>query len=95
MRRYGIYLYFVGTAVAQIAVSLAIEPSRLRRVMLAIMATPFVLGLYNFIQKELIADLNSIENRIEWIVALLMQAWFLALLVAWRRSRFELIARAG
>ena len=95
MRRYGIYLYFVGTAVAQIAVSLAIEPSRLRRVMLAIMATPFVLGLYNFIQKELIADLNSIENRIEWIVALLMQAWFLALLVAWRRSRFELLARAG
>lgn len=95
MRSYGIYLYFIGTAVAQIAVSLAMEPSRLRRIMLAIMITPFVLGLYNFIQKEFINDLNSIENRIEWIVALLMQAWFLALLAAWRRSRFELVGRTG
>lgn len=95
MRSYGIYLYFIGTAVAQIAVSLALEPSRLRNVMLTIMITPFVLGLYNFIQKELISDLNSTENRIEWIVALLMQSWFVALLVAWRRSRFELVARAG
>jgi hypothetical protein len=95
MRSYGIYLYFIGTAIAQIAVSLALEPSRLRNVMLTIMITPFVLGLYNFIQKELINDLNSTENRIEWIVALLMQAWFVALLVAWRRSRFELVARAG
>jgi hypothetical protein len=59
------------------------------------MITPFVLGLYNFIQKEFINDLNSIENRIEWIVALLMQAWFLALLAAWRRSRFELVGRTG
>jgi hypothetical protein len=95
MRSYGIYLYFIGTAVAQIAVSLALEPSRLRQIMLAIMVTPFVLGLFNFIQKEFINDLNSIENRIEWIVALLMQAWFLALYVAWRRSKFELVARVG
>ena len=95
MRSYGIYLYFIGTVVAQIAVSLAMEPSRLRRIMLAIMITPFVLGLYNFIQKEFINDLNSIENRIEWIVAILMQAWFLALLVAWRRSKFALVARTG
>ena len=95
MRSYGIYLYFIGTAVAQIAVSLALEPSRLRQIMLAIMVTPFVLGLFNFIQKEFINDLNSIENRIEWIVALVMQAWFLALYVAWRRSKFELVARVG
>lgn len=95
MRNYGIYLYFIGTAVAQIAVSLALHPSRLRRIMLAIMITPFVLGLYNFIQKEFINDLNSIENRIEWIVALLMHIWFLALLVAWHRSGFRLEARAG
>ena len=93
MRRYGIYLYFIGTAVAQIAVSLAMGRSRLRQFMLAIMVTPFVLGLFNFIQKELIADLNSIENQIEWIVSLLMQSWFLALLVAWRRSKFDLVAR--
>lgn len=95
MRSYGIYLYFIGTIVAQIAVSLAMEPSRLRRIMLAIVATPFILGLYNFIQKEFIDDLNSIENRIEWIVAVLMHVWFLALLVAWRRSRFELVGRTG
>ena len=94
MRRYGIYLYFIGTVVAQIAVSAAMQPSRLRQVMRAMMVTPFVLGLYNFIQKEFFSDLGSVENRIEWIVALIMQIWFLALLVAWRRSGFELLARA-
>lgn len=95
MRRYGIYVYFIGTVVAQFAVSLAMEPSRLRQTMLAIVSAPFILGLFNFIQKELFSDLNSIENGIEWIVSLLMQLWFLALLVAWRRSRFELFARVG
>ncbi len=89
MRSYGIYLYFIGTAVAQIATTAAMPSSRLRGAMFAIMAMPFVLGLYNFIQKELFADLNSIENRIEWIVSLLMQVWFIALWIAWRRSRFE------
>lgn len=95
MRRYGIYFYFLGTAVAQIAVTLTMALSRLRQLMLWIIVTPFVLGVYNLIQKVMISDLNSIENRIEWISSLLMQVWFICLYVAWRRSNFRIVARTG
>jgi len=90
MRRYGIYLYFVGTVVAQLVLSLAMRPSRLRRTMLAIIAAPFVLGLYNFIQKAVVANPDNMENLIEWLASLLMQLWFVALYLAWRRSEFKL-----
>lgn len=95
MRRYGIYLYFIGTVVAQIAVTASLGESRLRTLMGWLLLMPFVLGIYNFVQKALIDDLNSVENRIEWIVSLLMQLWFIALFVAWRRTRFEIAARTG
>ena len=95
MRRYGIYLYFIGTVIAQIAVTASLAASRLRTLMGWLLVTPFLLGIYNFIQKALIEDLNSVENRIEWIVSLLMQLWFVALYVAWRRSRFDIAARTG
>jgi hypothetical protein len=94
MRRYGIYVYYVATAIAQIAVSLALPPSRLRRLMLGIMVTPFVLGLANFVQKAVLPEPDNIENVIEWIVSLLMQLWFVALWVAWRRSGLSLTVRA-
>ena len=93
MRRYGIYLYFVGTILAQITVTVAMEPSRLRKIMFAILVLPFVLGVYNLIHKALVVDLNSMENRIEWVVSLLMQLWFVGLFLAWRRSAFELEVR--
>lgn len=93
MRRYGIYLYFVGTVIAQIAVTAAMKSSRLRQIMGALLVMPFVLGIYNFIQKAFIEELNSMENRIEWIVSLLMQLWFVGLYVAWRHSKFEIEAR--
>ena len=93
MRRYGIYLYFIGTIIAQIAVTVAMKPSKLRKAMFAILVLPFVLGIYNLIHKALVADLNSMENRIEWVVSLLMQLWFVGLFLAWRRSGFELKVR--
>ncbi len=95
MRRYGIYLYFVGTVVAQIAVTFALRPSGLRKVMMWIIAMPFLLGIYNLIQKNFISDLNSIENRIEWIVSLLMHIWFIVLYVAWRKSNFKVVPRTS
>lgn len=89
MRRYGIYLYFVGTVVAQIATTLAMERSRLKQALLAILVLPFGLGIFNLVHKVLVNDLNSMENRIEWIVSILMQLWFVGLYVAWRRTGFE------
>ena len=95
MRRYGIYLYFLGTVVAQIVVTLSLRPSALKKTMLWIVALPFLLGIYNLVQKTYISDLNSIENRIEWIVSVLMQAWFIALFVAWRKSNFKVVPRTS
>lgn len=95
MRRYGIYLYFLGTAVAQLTLTFSLERSRLRQAMIWIMVTPFVLGIYNLVQKNLVTELNSMENRIEWIVALLMQAWFVTLYLAWRNSNFQVVAKTG
>jgi hypothetical protein len=95
MRRYGIYFYFVGTALAQLVLSLSLERSPIQRAMVWITVTPFALGIINLVQKAILGSLNSNENRIEWIASLLMQAWFVLLWVAWRRSRFAVVLRTG
>lgn len=95
MKTYGIYLYFIGTALAQVAVTALMVPSRLRNIMLFLCIAPFALGLVNFAQKAMITDINSIENRIEWISSLLMQLWFIALYVAWRRTGFSIVVRSA
>ena len=94
MRRYGIYLYFLGTAVAQLTLTLSLDRSPLQRAMFWLIVTPFGLGLFNFAQKAVLSPLNNFENRIEWIAALFMQAWFVLLYLVWRRSRFELVIRS-
>jgi hypothetical protein len=94
MRRYGIYFYFVCTVIAQIAASLPVPVVTLRRIMLGIMATPFLLGLFNFVQKAIVENPDNTENIIEWIVSLLMQLWFVVLWLAWRRTNFEVAVTA-
>ncbi len=95
MKRYGIYFYFLGTSVAQLTLTLAMERSALQRVMLWIIVTPFALGLLNFAQKAILGSLNSNENRIEWIASLLMQVWFVLLWVVWRQSRFDVSVKTA
>ena len=95
MRRYGIYFYFVGTVVAQIAATVAMDRSPLRTRLAWLLAAPFVLGIYNFFQKAFLGDSGTVENTIEWIVSLLMQLWFIGLYAAWRRSRFALVGKTG
>jgi hypothetical protein len=95
MRSYGIYFYFVGTALAQLVLSLALDRSPIQRAMVWVTVTPFALGLVNLIQKALLGSLNSNENRIEWIASLLMQVWFVLLWISWRKSRFDILVRTG
>jgi hypothetical protein len=95
MKRFGIYFYFLGTALSQVLYSWQMPRSRLRSLMLWVIGTPFALGLINFLQKVVITQENNIENRIEWIAAVLMQVWFLLLYVAWRRSGITLTVRTG
>lgn len=86
MRHFGIYFYFLGTALSQFLLTTAMPRSSLRNAMLGFVGTPIALGLANLAQKAVLAQPNNIENRIEWISALLMQVWFVLLYVAWRKS---------
>jgi len=93
MRRFGIYLYFLGTALSQILLTIAMPGSRLRTAMLWVIGIPFVLGILNLIQKAVLIDPDNIENQIEWIAASLMQVWFVLLYFAWRRSGIRVTVR--
>jgi len=95
MRRYGVYFYFVGTALAQLVLSLALDRSPVQRAMVWVIVTPFALGIINLVQKAILGSENNNENRIEWIASLLMQAWFVLLWVAWRKTRFNIRVQAG
>ncbi len=89
MRQVGIYFYFLGTVVAQTLVTLSLDSSRLRNAMLIVVAAPWAMGIANFVQKTLLVEPNNIENRVEWVVALLMQTWFVLLYLYWRRYDWD------
>ncbi|MGB5257719.1 MAG: hypothetical protein WBN07_06335 [Woeseiaceae bacterium] len=98
MRRFGIYFYFLGTATAQVTLAIALlrhakrsGALQLRRYatgMLWLCGLPFALGILNVVLKSVLADADPAENRIEWISALLMQAYFVVLYLAWRHTNF-------
>jgi uncharacterized membrane protein len=97
MRRFGIYFYFLGTVLAQLFVALSLRSAgnaalgRLPDVMLWLCVSPFALGLLNLAQKAVLAHAtaDALENSIEWFAATLMQAYFVVLYFAWRRTGFE------
>ena len=98
MRRFGIYFYFLGTALAQLFLAVSFrgiarglpdrELSRLAMAMLVLCLMPFALGILNLVQKSVfpyeVAD--RLENSIEWVASLVMQAYFLVVFLAWRRT---------
>lgn len=96
MRRFGIYFYFLGTATAQVTLAIAILGharksglQRLQRIsvgMLWFCGLPFALGILNMVLKATLDDADQAENRIEWISALLMQAYFVLVYFAWRET---------
>ena len=90
MKRFGIYFYFLGTALSQILLTWSMPRGHLRNAMFVVIGTPFGLGIINLMQKLILVEPNNIENRIEWIAAVLMQVWFVLLYVAWRKSALEL-----
>jgi len=95
MKTYGVYLYFGGTAFAQLALSLSLDRSPMQRAMVWVTVTPWALGIINFAQKAILGSLNSNENRIEWIASLLMQVWFVLLWIHWRRTQLSVEVKTG
>ena len=88
MRRFGIYLYFIGTVFGQMFLTFGMQRSRVRRAMIWIVAVPWALGLVNFLQKALRDNPDGLENAIEWVVSVFIQFWFLLLYLAWRQTGF-------
>jgi len=102
MRRFGVYFYFLGTATAQVTLAvtllahakrtMAMSLKRIATGMLWFCGLPFALGILNFALKAVLDDPDFTENRIEWISALLMQFYFVALYIAWRNTGFPAVA---
>jgi hypothetical protein len=96
MRRFGIYLYFFFTIVAQAMLAWAVVKLaasngnllKIVRVQLVLAFLPLVLGALNLVLKGVLADADDAENIIEWIVALQMQLYVTMSFFAWRRTGF-------
>lgn len=109
MRRYGIFVFFGFTALAQllsgrdllrIAGTLGDRRlARYARAILGLCLAMLVLGLTNVLAKAVMTDADAVENSIEWNFAILMQAYFLIIWRAWRKtglsSRLRLEPPAG
>ena len=99
MRRFGVYLYFLFTVIAQLILAgkvLRVSSElripgivRITKYQLAIAVVPFALGILNLILKSVLDDSRSAENIIEWIFALLMQVYFMLSFFSWRATGFD------
>jgi hypothetical protein len=99
MRRFGVYLYFLFSVIAQLLLAIAtMQLSRLpgyeslRGVAVAqlfLSISPFAIGILNLVLKAVLEDSDRVENSIEWIFALMMQLYFLLSFFAWRASGFH------
>ena len=107
MRRFGIYFYFLGTVLAQLFLAVSLRGickglrdralARMATVMLVFCLMPFVLGILNLVQKEILphATADALENSIEWVASLMMQAYFLVVFLAWRRTNLAVAVSAA
>ena len=105
MRRFGIYLFFLAMAVAELLVVLALlraprvvgdaAMKRMAQVMLILCLLPFALGVLNLYLKAKLADADVSENVIEWIAATLMHGYLIVMYFMWRSSGFTVAATTG
>jgi len=99
MRRFGVYLYFLFSVIAQIM--LARHTIRLSgklglpnlgkigRTQMTLALIPFLLGALNLILKSTLENPDPAENIIEWIFALLMHLFFVLTYFAWKQTEFD------
>ncbi len=105
MRRFGIYAFFLGTALAQLmlAITLAAHASssgraglrRISRHMLVLVALLVAIGILNPVLKLTLDNAHAMENRIEWIATLMMQAWYVLMYLAWRQTGFKAVVQVA
>jgi len=103
MRRIGIYFGFLGTALAQLIVALALARisktpdserlNKMARILLSLCAVTFGLGILNMVLRAVLSETDAIENRIEWIASVLMQGYFLVLFLVWQSTEMATLVR--
>ena len=59
------------------------------RWMSALWISSILLGVLNVVLKNVLSDADPAENRIEWMVFILMQSYFFFLYAAWVHSGFR------
>jgi hypothetical protein len=99
MRRFGIYVFFIATLLAQLELTLRIRRvafgnhdqklQGLVRVLVTLVILPFALGALNLLLKSVLTDADRFENAIEWIVVLAMQTHISLTYFAWRATSFQ------
>lgn len=99
MRRFGIYVYFTFTVIAQLLLarqSLRLSKqlnlatlTKISRAQLWLATTPFLLGILNLVLKATLDDADPAENVIEWIAALMMQTYLVLTYWSWAITRFS------
>ena len=99
MRRFGVYVYFAGTVIAQLILVTQVlavcktggkdSLQRIAKMQLFLALVPFALGILNLALKAILEDANALENSIEWIFALLVHCYFVLSFCAWRETGFE------
>ena len=99
MRRFGVYLYFLFSVIAQLILAAKVlrlssalripGVVRITKYQLAIAIIPFALGILNLILKSVLDDARAAEYIIEWIFALLMHTYFLLSYFSWRATGFD------
>lgn len=108
LRRYGVTVYFGGTALAQLLMAAVLWPQRaalvggrLRRgitVFTGLVAVQWLLGVLSVIKRIVVDDpflVDRIENTIEWVFGFCMAGAFLVLAWLLRRARFSVSYRLG
>jgi hypothetical protein len=97
-RRIGVIIYFTFTYLAQLLFTYHLGKlnsemhlyfSRIYHFLVGLNTSVLGIGLLSLILGITMADYDSIEDAIEWNLALLIHIYFLGIYVAWRKTEFS------
>lgn len=98
LRRFGVYVFFGGTALAQLLTVIAYRSHDKRRpatltIQAYIVTTMLLLGPANLIQKVVLENSRQVENIIEWHFGLLLCLYFIVSAFDWRNRDITELSR--
>ncbi|MEX1237689.1 MAG: hypothetical protein WD994_05420 [Pseudomonadales bacterium] len=96
-RRIGIILYFSLTAFAELLMTWRLGKltvvDRTRPFHLAICIAFLSIGILTLLLQIVMTDYDKVEDAFEWILALIMQLYFIVMYFCWQQPSFQLTGR--